>query len=400
MKIRIKFVWLLFGLLLVAFSPAETLKVDFNGNNWGSVILETQAGFEAYNARNEVASDFIPVAYNAFATTVTVAPTWAPGAENAAMQSWWRDNSNGYVEDEANLFYLVRDWIGTDTRSLGDPLTLTISGLPAGTYSWVSYHHDTSASNMGAFDVTVNDATGSATTKDIQISGNAVKTIDGVATVTTTLVSDGSDVTLVFDQRPYSVEYNEAWFVMNGFEISDGNPEYVWHSNAPLRRPVSPVQPMWLVHIDTWNYADPQKIIDLIPEDIRPYVVMNISLSISHDETTSRFKVAEYGYEIARSWLRACAENQMWAMVQPSSGGYSQFSDFDLSVYEEFYRDFPNMVGFNYCEQFWGYDSPTDPLSAAWSDRIAHFANLLKIEQQIRRLSGGQLVREPVGRQY
>ena len=46
----------------------------------------------------------------------------------------------------------------------------------------------------------------------------------------------------------------------------------------------------------------------------------------------------------------------MWAMIQPSSGGFSQFSDFDLSVYEDFYRDYPNFIGFNYCEQFWGYD--------------------------------------------
>src|SRR4030042_3860268 len=106
---------------------------------------------------------------------------------------------------------------------------------------------------------------------------------------------------------------------------------------TPLRRPISPSSPMWLIHIDTWNYADPQKIIDLVPKDIRPYVVMNISLSINHDEETSRFGIAEYGYEIAKSWLRTCAENRMWAMVQPSSGGYSQFSDFDMSVYEEFY---------------------------------------------------------------
>ncbi len=146
-----------------------------------------------------------------------------------------------------------------------------------------------------------------------------------------------------------------------------------------LRRPITPDQPMWLIHIDTWNYADPQKIIDLIPEDIRPFIVMNISLSISHNVETSQFQVAEYGYEIAKSWLRTCAQNQMWAMVQPSSGGYSHFSDFDLSVYEEFYRDYPNMIGFNYCEQFWGYDDPSDPLSPRWPDRIEHFANLLEL---------------------
>lgn len=53
-----------------------------------------------------------------------------------------------------------------------------------------------------------------------------------------------------------------------------------------LRRPVSPEQPMWIVHIDTWNYADPAKIIDLIPEDILPYVVFNISMSINYDHDT------------------------------------------------------------------------------------------------------------------
>ncbi len=167
-------------------------------------------------------------------------------------------------------------------------------------------------------------------------------------------------------------------------------------SGVPLRRPISPDKPMWLVHIDTWNYADPQKIIALIPPDIRPFVVMNISLSISHNETTSQFQVAEYGYEVARSWLRACAENRMWAMVQPSSGGFSQFSDFDMSVYQEFYRDYPNFIGFNYCEQFWGYDSPTDPLSAKWTDRIAHFANLLKLSHQ----NGGYLVVSWCGNQW
>src|SRR6187402_667182 len=70
-------------------------------------------------------------------------------------------------------------------------------------------------------------------------------------------------------------------------------------SGTPLRRPISQNQPMWLIHIDTWNYADPQKIIALIPPDIRPFVVMNISLSISHDEATGRYQVAEYGYEVA-----------------------------------------------------------------------------------------------------
>ncbi|WP_114778513.1 glycoside hydrolase family 98 domain-containing protein [Botryobacter ruber] len=166
-------------------------------------------------------------------------------------------------------------------------------------------------------------------------------------------------------------------------------------ADTPLRRPISPSQPMYLIHIDTWNYPDPQKIINLIPVDIRPYVVMNISLSISHDEATSRFRVAEYGYEIAKSWLRVCAQNQMWAMVQHSSGGYAQFSDFELSVYEEFYREYPNLIGFNYAEQFWGYDDQ-DPISPKWTDRINHFANLLKLSNKY----GGYLTVSWCGNQW
>lgn len=170
-------------------------------------------------------------------------------------------------------------------------------------------------------------------------------------------------------------------------------PKISAQTNTPLRRPISPEQPMFIVHIDTWNYADPQKIIDLIPVDIRPFVVMNISLSVNHDETTGEFKTVEYGYETAKSWLRTCAENQMWTLVQPSSGGFSHFSDFDLTVYEEFFREYPNMLGFNYCEQFWGFD---DKWSVTFPQRLNHFYNLMKLNQKY----GGYLVSSFCGSYY
>lgn len=159
-------------------------------------------------------------------------------------------------------------------------------------------------------------------------------------------------------------------------------------TNGAFRRPISPSQPMWLIHIDTWNYPDPQKIIDLIPKDIRPWVVMNISLSINHDEKTGNWKTCEYGYETAKSWLRTCAENRMWAMIQPSSGGYSHFPDNDMPFYEKLYQEYPNLIGFNYCEQFWGFDSRTDGRSPAWAVRIDHFAKLLEVSHKY----GGYLV--------
>ncbi len=120
-------------------------------------------------------------------------------------------------------------------------------------------------------------------------------------------------------------------------------------ADSPMRRPTSPSSPMWIIHIDTWINADPQKCIDLIPKDIRPYVVFNISLSVSD------FVLKKYPFTIAESWLRICAENRVWATIQPSSGYPNNFPNTDLSVYEYFYKKYPNFIGWNFCEQSWGF---------------------------------------------
>lgn len=178
-----------------------------------------------------------------------------------------------------------------------------------------------------------------------------------------------------------------AWLLLLSFVVL----QYAAQGqSAPLRRPISPQQPAWFIHIDSWNQADPQKIINMVPADIRPYIVFNISISINHDRLTSKWLQAEYGYEIAKSWLRVCAENRVWAMIQQSSGGFQHFSQSDLTVYEEFYRDYPNFIGFNYAEQFWGYDGSLQPpssgsydaISPPWADRINLFANLLQLSNR------------------
>ena len=45
-----------------------------------------------------------------------------------------------------------------------------------------------------------------------------------------------------------------------------------------------------MVHIDVWNSADPQKIIDLIPDDVKPYVCLNLSLSCGYDKEKNVFR--------------------------------------------------------------------------------------------------------------
>lgn len=159
-----------------------------------------------------------------------------------------------------------------------------------------------------------------------------------------------------------------------------------------LRRPISPSSPAWLVHIDVWNYPDPEQIIDLMPEDIRPYVIFNLSLSVSHDEETGRFRIGEYGYEIVKSWLRVCGERNVWAVVQPASGGwsnfpdvstYEQFDDEKYKMYKEFFEDYSHFLGFNYCEQFWGFDGHDPGLSSpTWDQRVEHWRHLLKLTHE------------------
>ena len=167
-----------------------------------------------------------------------------------------------------------------------------------------------------------------------------------------------------------------------------------------MRRPCDPQHPMLIVHIDTWNYADPAKIIETIPESIRPYCVFNISLSINWSNTEHRWLMVQDGYECAKSWLKTCSDMGVWCMVQPASGGQCHFPDYDNSynivnspnkgkyvqhadedyentIYAEFFRDYPSFIGFNYSEQFWGFASQDHPCT--FQQRYQHFAHLLKL---------------------
>ena len=208
--------------LVVSTVQAQPLKIDFSRP--AGLVEE---GCEGYFALHEVPETFTPQSYSAFGTTVTITPTWAAGATAAAMQSFLRPESERWATMEHSD--LLIDWIGTDTREPGDPLTLAISGLPAGTYTWISYHHDVAnvagtGYQTGLFDVTVNDAAGSATTTGIDISSSSalaegINTFADITTFTTKIVSDGSDVTLVFHQQ-VSEPLELAFFAMNGFELS------------------------------------------------------------------------------------------------------------------------------------------------------------------------------------
>ncbi|MCF0203311.1 MAG: hypothetical protein HUK08_08105, partial [Bacteroidaceae bacterium] len=140
-------------------------------------------------------------------------------------------------------------------------------------------------------------------------------------------------------------------------------------ADTPLRRPISPERPMWIVHIDTWNTPDPERIIEMVPEDIRPYCVFNLSLSATD-------AVCCNGYDVCDSWLKACAQKRVWSMVQCASGSHSRFSDHDLAVYEDYFRKYPNFIGWNFAEQFWGFGDTGQP---SFLERLSLFGDILKI---------------------
>lgn len=149
-----------------------------------------------------------------------------PTPWSAAMQMFSRAG-NGNLSSLITAGYdaaLFEDWIGTDARNelaVLEPMTLTLSGVPAGVYTWTSYHHDV-VDQTGPFDVTVIDASGSATTTGIDVTNGAATP---VCTFSTTITSDGvNDIQLVFENT--GTENNTSMFVMNGFVLSDGvNPD-------------------------------------------------------------------------------------------------------------------------------------------------------------------------------
>lgn len=112
-------------------APAGSLNVDFGTSESSSI----QTGYQVYFATHEVDATFTTQSFTGFGTTIDVTPTWSAEAVRQAKQMFYRSDT---VEEEYED--LLRDWIGTDTRNNGEPgdpgpLTITLSGVPAGTYT-------------------------------------------------------------------------------------------------------------------------------------------------------------------------------------------------------------------------------------------------------------------------
>lgn len=179
----------LLGMAVTA--QAASLSLDFQPTGG-----TTAAGFEAFEVNNQQNLETTPASssYAAFGTNITVTLTAANLPDgNLDFRAVAR---NGTASDLAN------DWIGVDTRNGGTDVTMALSivGLPAGQYSWLSYHADgtTGVSNgnlNGTADYIFTDASGSSglVADGISISeGNAGAP---VSTFSRAFTSDGSEVT-------------------------------------------------------------------------------------------------------------------------------------------------------------------------------------------------------------
>ena len=153
-------------------------------------------------------------------------------------------------------------------------------------------------------------------------------------------------------------------------------------SFAQQRRPIDNKHPMWLVHIDVWNQADPQKIIDLIPDDIKPFVVLNLSMSCAYNKEQGIYERPYSAIRTYKSWASICQRNKMWFTCQPASGGHTHIQDNDLETFEYFFTHYPNFIGWNYAEQFWGFDEVGDPSSSTQANRLALFAKLVPMHNK------------------
>ena len=151
---------------------------------------------------------------------------------------------------------------------------------------------------------------------------------------------------------------------------------------AQERRPIDSQHPLWFIHVDVWYKADPQKIIDLIPDEVKPYVCLNLSLSCQYDKELNLYKMPQNAFQTYKSWGTVCQQNGMWFSCQPASGGHTHIQDNDLVTFEYFFKKFPNFLGWNYAEQFWGFDEAGDKSSSTQTSRWALFAKLVEMSHQ------------------
>ena len=249
-------------------TASASLLLDFNSNQAGGGTAPTgspsnipaanhEAGFNSYWANHEngaTLGDPTTASYDVNfaltgASTVTLTPAWPNTTSLAVRQLIGRSagQANSWLGNNQNL---LRDWIGIDSRPNGanadgtNPtyFTLTLGGLPAGSYDFVGYHHD--VENMNSFfsaEVSVDggDSFGSildgrmtnslagGTPAENEVLANTGVNIAGgnpadlSSTMTLNFTANGADeVVLRYAPTQGNGQVHRMFFGINGFELS------------------------------------------------------------------------------------------------------------------------------------------------------------------------------------
>ena len=234
------------ALLGLASAAHGQLMIDFNSTTQGGGPAN-EPGYQAYDAAHENAATFDTKTYSAFGTDVTLTPSW-PNTTDSRVQQAIDRGGNFDANWVGNNINLLTDWLGTDSRpgnggngnwdgTTGTPtwLDLTLGSIPAGAYSWTSFHHDTEHMHS-PFTVELNTGSGFTTIGNFQMtdstpggnpdSGGLVQTGDVFAdphdlpsTVNFNFNATGADV--VVRITPLSqIAVHQQFVGINGFELA------------------------------------------------------------------------------------------------------------------------------------------------------------------------------------
>lgn len=246
------------GVLLCAFAASAfgQLFVDFNSTTQDGGP-SPEAGYNSYDAAHENSGDFQAARnYPAFGTSVALTVDFPDSSDSRVQQMIDRgsDNDANWSGSQLNL---ITDWIGVDTRTnnggngnydgvTGTPtrIAFTLENIPAGTYHWRSYHHDTenmngiflveySVDGGGSFSAVVGPEAGGAFRQTDSSAGGtpaSAQTYSGPdpASLPSTAEFDftaGAGQDLVVRIIPLAANAVHAQFaVINGFEITPTAP--------------------------------------------------------------------------------------------------------------------------------------------------------------------------------
>jgi len=209
---------------MIGLVQGASLNLDFQPTGG-----TTAAGFLPFEATNADVALGATDTYSEFGTTITVtmaAVNLPDGAPD--FRAVTRNGTDG-ADNPAN------DWIGVDTRTGGVDVVfrLTLSGLPAGAYTWLSGHHDggvNAASNGnldGLADYSFTDATGTANVAN-GVTFTRQDQGDAPSTLGFNFTSDGSDVVfeMTMDEGQGTVDDTNSLFALaNSLVITDAVPE-------------------------------------------------------------------------------------------------------------------------------------------------------------------------------